>query len=230
MKKSFLYALFISIGFVASPAIAQMVSVVPSTNKLLPGGGTINFKVTANYTGSAIFALEVKVPSDWAYISGVNEPKFKPEKGQCGSLGWTDLLLTGPVSFSFDLSYPAGTTSAGATYQAILRQNGTRTNIAIPASSFGVIQAPQITIQPSAQTVSLGQNAIFTVAANGTAPISYQWKKNGATIVGATNPVYMLAQVATADVGIYSAVVTNSAGAIISQNAALVLAAKPQNP
>ena len=40
------------------------------------------------------------------------------------------------------------------------------------------------------QTVTAGQTATFSVVAGGTAPLSYQWQKNGANISGATLPSY----------------------------------------
>ncbi len=49
--------------------------------------------------------------------------------------------------------------------------------------------APTITTQPASQTVTAGQTATFNVAATGTAPLSYQWKKNGTAISGATSSV-----------------------------------------
>src|SRR5205823_11446122 len=39
--------------------------------------------------------------------------------------------------------------------------------------------APTITTQPARQTVTAGQTATFTVTATGTAPLSYQWQRNG---------------------------------------------------
>src|SRR5947208_13522052 len=50
--------------------------------------------------------------------------------------------------------------------------------------------APAITTQPASQTVSAGQTATFTVAATGTAPLSYQWQKNGTAIGAATAASY----------------------------------------
>ena len=44
--------------------------------------------------------------------------------------------------------------------------------------------APTITTQPVNQTVTAGQTATFTVVAGGTAPLSYQWQKNGVNIAG----------------------------------------------
>src|SRR6266446_5072713 len=42
--------------------------------------------------------------------------------------------------------------------------------------------APSITAQPASQTVTAGQTATFSVTASGTAPLTYQWKKNGAVV------------------------------------------------
>src|SRR5207249_4709098 len=50
--------------------------------------------------------------------------------------------------------------------------------------------APTITTAPANQTVTAGQTASFTVVAGGTAPLSYQWQKNGANIAGATLASY----------------------------------------
>src|SRR5580704_18027988 len=50
--------------------------------------------------------------------------------------------------------------------------------------------APAITTQPVSQTVSTGQIASFSVIATGTAPLSYQWQRNGVNIAGATSSSY----------------------------------------
>src|SRR2546430_11395043 len=46
-----------------------------------------------------------------------------------------------------------------------------------PSSSQVNPVPPAITTQPASETVSTGQTATFTVAATGTAPLSYQWQK-----------------------------------------------------
>jgi len=61
--------------------------------------------------------------------------------------------------------------------------------------------APTITTQPTNQAVTAGQTATFTVVANGTAPLSYQWQKNGANIAGAASPSYTTPVTTTADSG-----------------------------
>src|SRR6266851_5520680 len=46
-------------------------------------------------------------------------------------------------------------------------------------ATLTVLLPPAITSQPAAQSVILTSNASFTVAASGTAPLSYQWYFNG---------------------------------------------------
>ncbi len=46
--------------------------------------------------------------------------------------------------------------------------------------------APMITTQPADASVAVGNTATFSVVASGTAPLSYQWQRNRAAIMGAT--------------------------------------------
>src|SRR4029077_8740996 len=77
--------------------------------------------------------------------------------------------------------------------------------------------APTITTQPGNQTVTAGQTATFTVVATGTAPLGYQWQKNGANIAGATATSYTTPATTTADSGSsFDVVVSNTAGTVTS--------------
>ena len=90
---------------------------------------------------------------------------------------------------------------------------------------------PTITIHPAVQTVSPGQTASFTVAASGTGPLAYQWKKNDSTIAGATLSTYTTPATSSADNGAsYSVSVSNSAGTVTSNKAALTVSASPGVP
>ena len=46
---------------------------------------------------------------------------------------------------------------------------------------------PGFATQPSSQTVTVGQTAVFSVTATGTGPFTYQWQKNNSNISGATS-------------------------------------------
>ena len=82
--------------------------------------------------------------------------------------------------------------------------------------------APSITTQPVSQDVTTGQKATFTVAATGTAPLGYQWRKNGTAISGATSSSYMTpATTASDDRALFSVVVNNSVGNATSSTATL---------
>ena len=86
--------------------------------------------------------------------------------------------------------------------------------------------APQVTQQPVNQSVPVGASATFNVSATGTAPLSYQWQKNGATIAGANAASYLTPPTALADNGsTYRVVVSNSVGSITSNAATLTVTA-----
>ena len=90
---------------------------------------------------------------------------------------------------------------------------------------------PTITTQPASQTVTAGQTATFTVAATGTAPMTYQWKKNGAAISGATSSSYTTPATTTSNNGAqFTVVVTNSAGSATSTAATLTVNAAAVAP
>ncbi|WKL03688.1 X2-like carbohydrate binding domain-containing protein [Paenibacillus amylolyticus] len=82
---------------------------------------------------------------------------------------------------------------------------------------------PVITSQPSDQTVTEGQTATFTVTASGDAPLSYQWKKNGTDIIGATSSTLTVTNAQSVDAGSYTVEVTNTAGNVTSHAALLTV-------
>ena len=78
---------------------------------------------------------------------------------------------------------------------------GTVTSSAATLTVNAAVIAPTITTQPVNQTVTAGATATFTVVAGGTAPLSYQWQKNGVNIAGATATSYTTPATATTDSG-----------------------------
>src|SRR5438046_755977 len=88
--------------------------------------------------------------------------------------------------------------------------------------------APSIATQPVAQMVTAPASATFTVSAQGSAPLRYQWLKNGGAISGATDAAYTFPAATAADDGArFSVLVTNGAGAALSNVAVLTVTATP---
>lgn len=83
--------------------------------------------------------------------------------------------------------------------------------------------APAITAQPEATSVAVGGTATFTVTATGTPAPTYQWRKDGTALGGATANRLTLNGVQAADAGTYTVVVTNSAGTVTSSGATLTV-------
>lgn len=88
------------------------------------------------------------------------------------------------------------TPTVAGTYHAVITFQGTLTN---NQQDFGLIitgstaeppppTAPTITTHPLSQSVALGGSVTFSVTTSGTAPFTYQWRKNGQPINGATRP------------------------------------------
>ena len=95
------------------------------------------------------------------------------------------------------------------------------------AVRFEFIEAPCISSQPQSQTVPAGTNLIFQVTAHGTGTLTYQWQFNGENLFGATSNTLALSQVAPADGGDYSVIVSNPAGSAASVPANLFVNAAP---
>ena len=85
-----------------------------------------------------------------------------------------------------------------------------------------------MTVHPVDQTNIVPGSAVsFSVTATGTAPLSYQWQKDGedltdgGSITGATITTLTITGVMESDEGGYSCVVTNIAGIDLSNSAML---------
>ena len=101
------------------------------------------------------------------------------------------------------------------------------------SNPFDVVPAnmpPVILAQPTDQTIVVGGTATFTVVADGTPPLGYQWNFNGTNIVGATNAPLTLTNVQFSQAGSYAVLVTNLFGSVLSSNAVLTVNLPPAVP
>lgn len=95
--------------------------------------------------------------------------------------------------------------------------HGVGYQLAVPAAA-----PPVISIPPTGQSVLLGDDATFTVAASSIVPLTYQWQFNQVDIPDATNATLSIPGVAASDAGRYRVVVENSEGIVTSPEAVLV--------
>jgi|GEM_PF-1032080 len=105
-----------------------------------------------------------------------------------------------------------------AIYPACLSEGQLRSHL---EAALGTQKAPVLLTDPP---VLETKGAIyagwpFTISADsyGTAPITYQWYKNGTAISGATNRIYTVATSAGTDSGSYDVVAANSIGSITNK-------------
>jgi polygalacturonase len=90
---------------------------------------------------------------------------------------------------------------------------------------------PSISTQPTGLTVIPGQSATFTVVADGSQPLNYQWYHNTNTpLTGATSPTLTLTNVQPGDAGSYSVVVSNTTASVTSSYAILIVNTNPVAP
>jgi uncharacterized repeat protein (TIGR03803 family) len=114
-----------------------------------------------------------------------------------------------------------GTTTAGGPYGkgAIFR--------------LSITSAPQITVQPSNQSVFTGTIARFNVAVFGASPLTYKWRKNagdltdGGRVSGAASRALTVNNVTANDAGTYSVIVSNALGSVTSAGAVLTVTGEP---
>ena len=92
-----------------------------------------------------------------------------------------------------------------------------------PTWSFTSASPPTLSSHPRSKAVSPGQDVSFSVQATGTAPLTYQWHKDGVPISGANSSTYSITGVQTTSAGRYHVAVSNAGGNTVSEDALLIL-------
>ncbi|KXB97542.1 MAG: hypothetical protein AA908_06705 [Chlorobi bacterium NICIL-2] len=127
--------------------------------------------------------------------------------------------------YANDVPVP-GATSSSISQTATAQMNGLQVYCKIisdcgevnsDTATVTVETAPTITQQPQGGTAAIGQSYQITVQATGTAPLQYQWFKDGQAITGATSNTYTITNVTQNDAGRYKVVVTNRCGTAESE-------------
>lgn len=91
-------------------------------------------------------------------------------------------------------------------------------------TNSGVTPVPEILKQPQdADDVKLGGTATFSVQVRGTGTLRYQWRFNGARIIGATVADHVVQNVSALDEGEYTVEVSDDNGTTSSERARLTI-------
>lgn len=108
---------------------------------------------------------------------------------------------------------------------------GTVTSTVATLSVSAIPRAPMITTQPQPQSIFAGQTAQFTVLATGSAPLTYQWQRDGVAIAGATSESYTTPQAGLADDGaLFSVIVSNATPPAATSMTALLRVSRAPSP
>jgi hypothetical protein len=151
-----------------------------------------------------------------AVASGTAPLSYQWQKNGANIAGATSSSYTTPATSTAD---------SGSRFDVVVSNvAGAATSNAATLTVNAASLPPTITAQPASQTVTAGQTATFTVVASGTAPLSYQWRKNAANIAGATSASYATPATTSSDSGAqFTVVVSNSAGNVTSSAATLTV-------
>ncbi len=203
---------------------ANVISVAPNGRSALTVGGdelrTYDVLDPSRIVRRADLTLEspldLTLQGDLAFVAcgsngvavvDVSDPIWPARIGQIPTLGQAQSLVA-----SGDLLYVADG-SAGLTVLA-------------PQTVPNL--APWVVSLPQGQTVAAGGTAFFSVAANGTASLRYQWYRDGVPLTGETNAILRLTEVQPAQAGQYRAVVTNDHGSAAGGVALLTVMVPPR--
>jgi hypothetical protein len=133
-----------------------------------------------------------------------------------------------------------GAVGSGYTFFAMAADNGAVFSVVVRNSAGSVTSAsatltvnvpntaPAILVPPASVSVQVGQVAGFSVTASGTPPLSYQWRRNGTPIAGATTSSYITPVTTLADNGAtFDVEVSNTLGSVTSAAATLTVTNTP---
>ncbi len=197
-------------------AITNTAGTVTSTPVLLTiTDGPIPPTIVTEPTGATVLVGGSKTFSVSAY--GTATLIYQWEFSTDGGNNYTPIDLATGSSYEITSALPA---NAGHYRCVVTNDEGSDTSA--PAI-LTVNQAPEISTQPVGATLNVGDPLTLSVIASGTPTPTYQWKKNGVNISGATNPTYFVGSATGADTGGYTVVVTNSVTSVTSSAAAVAV-------
>ncbi|MGD1211252.1 MAG: hypothetical protein ABR973_07850 [Candidatus Acidiferrales bacterium] len=206
-----------------------------------PGGGAsnaVNFTVNAPANNPASITTQpqgqtVTAPATATFsvtATGTGSLSYQWYKNGAAISGATSASYTTPATTT-------GTNGAGFTVTVTNNYGSATSTVAVltvnPAATTNLSPVGPVLIggQPQNQTVIAPASATFSATAIGTAPITYQWNKNGTAISGATLATYTTPATTSADNGeVFTVTVTNSVNSLTSPPATLAVTSTSTAP
>lgn len=156
-----------------------------------------------------------------AAATGGPAPTYQWQKNSTNISGATSQALTLTNVQSTDAAtYTVKATNSPSGSAVVVTSNSATLTV---TGSLGT--SPIFTLQPASLGVRPGDMTTLSVTVAGSPTPTVQWKKNGASISGATNAALTIVSVASADAASYTVVATNSHGSATSDAATLSLLA-----
>jgi len=138
-----------------------------------------------------------------------------------GGGGWSNVseggVYSGPTTTRLNIS-AATLSMKGDQFRCVASNTVGSATSSIVALTVNPVVAPVISGLPANVTVNYGDSLSLVPVVTGTQPITYQWKKDGVSISGATNSAFFKSNVTGADGGTYALTATNAAGPVASSN------------
>jgi Beta-propeller repeat len=188
-------------------------------------GSTISTDAMLTVTAAVVAPTVVTPPTDTAVNVG-EVATFRIAAAGSGPLAYqwrrNGVDVAGAVASTYATA-PAAATDDGATFSVLVSNpaGSVRSSVATLSVSAAV-RVPVITVPPASVRVSLGSIASFTATATGSAPLAFQWLRDGVDIAGATGAAYVTPRVSAADNGaLFSVRASNAAGTALSAPATL---------
>jgi large repetitive protein len=133
-----------------------------------------------------------------------------------------------PISGATETLYSlTGVTGADAGDYTVTASNGVGDPITSDVATLSINTIPVINSEPESQSVNQGNSTTLSVGATGTMPFSYQWRKGGVNIDGATSETLGISNAQPSDAGSYDVVVSNVAGSVTSAAAVITVVEAP---
>jgi hypothetical protein len=146
--------------------------------------------------------------------SGTPAPTYQWQKAGTAISGATGSSYTTPA---------LAATDDGSLF-AVVASNSAGTVTSSAAKLSVTVKPAAVITQPADASINDGASATFSVVATGTAPLSYQWLKNGTAVSGATSASYTFGPAQIADTGtLFSVRISNSVATVTSNTAKLTV-------